>query len=317
VSLWEVLEDFTKEIKRKRKKEESRLKVQVHSPVNQFLFYQKWWIRKRKSTNNKIPMSKKSISTGENVPLALFFAVFVVGVIIASFIWKSIGLLRQSKFDGKHQYVLLLEDADKSEIVSFNPDTQNIIQVFLTGNYNINDLAKTLEIPIDGKISVNDPKKPIPSILAKTLFSKNKKSLTVADIIRLWLFSKSIKTEDYQNITFQMPIDDNSVKEIAKIFTDRTLYQEAKTITVVNATGENGIGGRFAKLLTNIGGNVIVISTGDISQKSKIQFVGEKSYSLSRISQILEISPKPDTSKSAISDITVIIGEDRANANIF
>ncbi|MDE2591119.1 MAG: LytR C-terminal domain-containing protein, partial [Patescibacteria group bacterium] len=225
-------------------------------------------------------------------------------------------LLQKSEFDGQHQYVLLVKEGSSAKTIVFDPDTQNINQILLTGKYYIGNIEKDLEIPIDATINANLTKKPFSSFMFGLIFSKNS-MLPIADRIKLWLFAKDLKEADISNSQLQLPVTADENKTIEKLFTDRTLYQEAKTITIVNSTDLNGLASRFAKLLTNIGANVIMVTSGNTQQKSSIQYVGATSYTLSRISRIIGVVPKVINSTTAISDITVIIGEDKVNTNKF
>jgi hypothetical protein len=263
-------------------------------------------------------MKSKTAQTGGNLPLAIFFAVFVIGIIITSFIWKGITLLRNSTFDSKHQYNVLATNEKESELLSFNPDTQSMSKVTLKGKPEQNsNLEKSIAVPVDAKVTSDQLDKPIPDFLLGLMVSKNKKSLSLADTIKLWLFARAVKQSDISETELQLPLSEEESKNIPRIFTDRSIYQEAKTITIINATEENGLGSRFAKLLTNIGGNVIMVTSGNKTNKSSISYVGNESYTLSRISKIINILPVLYKDKSAISDITVIIGEDKSNPDNF
>ena len=73
----------------------------------------------------------------------------------------------------------------------------------------------------------------------------------------------------------------------------------------------------MARLITNISGNVVLVSTSQNMQgKSVILYKGKKSYTLERLSKLLGFDVMENKSQS-LADIAIQIGKDYKNLSIF
>lgn len=242
---------------------------------------------------------------------ALTFLGLLVVVIICSFLWKFAMFLQTSRFDGAHQFTIIAT-GKSGEVISFNPDQQNITDVKI-GNDTTKLLGQQLEVPVDGEIPQG-----ISGISGMLFASLIHHSATISpvDIIKLLWFITTVPKDSINTVNLSSDSQQLSFL-IPKLFQDKTLYMEGKSITIVNATGISGFGSRLAKLLTNIGANVIMVSTADIdSPHSAISYTGEKSYTISRLEKILHISSQ-NSSNNSLSDITITIGKDLEKTEIF
>lgn len=107
---------------------------------------------------------------------------------------------------------------------------------------------------------------------------------------------------------------------------DPLLTMEHKTIAVYNSTNHPNLAQKAARMITNLGGNVIITTNGQSNLKVT-KVIGEKSKTLDRLKQIFEITcrvGKKDTNCDRIdllkedlvssrTDISVFIGEDYFN----
>lgn len=94
---------------------------------------------------------------------------------------------------------------------------------------------------------------------------------------------------------------------------DPIIQSEHKTIAVFNSTSHIGLAQKAARLITNLGGNVII--TGNGQNKLKISKVlGEKSKTLARLKQIFAaddtIGPNAEDVVSSRAQINIFLGED-------
>src|SRR5258708_40377226 len=104
-------------------------------------------------------------------------------------------------------------------------------------------------------------------------------------------------------------LSDTDQQQVSQMFIDQTFYQENVSMSVVNATDSSGVGSRLAKFLTNMGGNVVSVTSGDtIQTESSIQYFGKQTYTLKQLQHILHF-PLVRMQKPSISDIIVTIGE--------
>lgn len=94
---------------------------------------------------------------------------------------------------------------------------------------------------------------------------------------------------------------------------DPILAKEKKTIAIFNCTDHQQLAQKAARLITNIGGNVIIVSNGQKKFKTS-KIVGEKSKTLERLAQIFDgdgkIDPKDDDLISSRAQINLFLGED-------
>lgn len=94
---------------------------------------------------------------------------------------------------------------------------------------------------------------------------------------------------------------------------DPAIIAENKTISVLNATGEPQLAQKWARLITNLGGNVII--TGNAQNRlEKTQILGEESLTLKRLRQIFGVSGKISQQDEDVAfsraQINLLLGED-------
>ncbi len=258
-------------------------------------------------------MGKKSARSGKYIAWGIGFLSILVLIILCSFVWKFVVFLGQSAFDSAHQFTIGITGKNP-EIITFNPDESSVTVVSISQK-NVTDEAKTLSIPLDGTI-VGDSSQSVKSLLLNALIHHSA-SFSPIDICKLWLFVNGLPSDAL--IQTSLPSDTTAAAAIVpKIFQDKSLYSEGKSITIVNATGVSGLGSQLAKLLTNIGANVIMVSTADTQvQKSSIQYSGSPSYTTDRLGRLLHLQPILLPNSSKISDITITIGKDTLEHGIF
>lgn len=260
-------------------------------------------------------MKRKKKQENTTLRVAIIFCISVLVLIVMSLIFKTLILIKDSNFDGTNRFnVEILQDS-KVSVVSFSPLTHSIAILNLQGKPVNSNLSQYLELPIDGVIRTTDislDKKNLSSNLSKILFSFNNKKtdLTVIDLLRLFLYAKNVSI----NSIYQRDVDstDNLTINsfVSSFFIDSAIANEKITIEVVNATQVYGLANRLATYITNIGGDVVLVSTSDkIEDQSQIYYSNDLSYTVKRLSRVLGIkytkSPKRD-----ISDVTIIIGKD-------
>jgi hypothetical protein len=254
-----------------------------------------------------------------NLGLAGLFVLLVLGLIILSLLLKIFVVFKDSKFDGTHNFIVGLVGKNQTKIISFSPQnkTISVINVQSSG-LNRNALEKALEVPIDGMVNVDNNilNKDISTILLKSSapFTSSLNGLTFIDTFRLSLFAKSVQSGSIYDRSFSANLNDEQRSTLLSLsFTDPTIYQENLGIQIINASEVAGVGNRLANLITNLGGNPILVTTADPSQyASKIIYYKTKSYSAQRLSAYLGF-PLEKTDKKGIADVTIIIGKDKIN----
>lgn len=256
--------------------------------------------------------------SGKNLKLAGLFLALVLGLIIVSVLFKFLMIVKASGFDGSHNFIVSFVGEDKTQIVSFSPQSKTLSILNIDSKYNHNDLARFLEIPIDGTIVSQSPNRNnISSTLFKSAFSfgASLKNLTILDAFRLFLFCKTIPQNNIYERQLSPESNDTQKSTVISLsLTDAAIYQENQIIQVINASDVYGLGTRLATLITNIGGNVILVSTSDKTiQASNIVYYGKESYTVKKISNYLGISAQ-QSDKRGVADVIITIGKDKAGS---
>lgn len=242
-----------------------------------------------------------------NLKTAYVFFFFVAGLILISLFFKAIFLLKESKFDGSSHFILEIKNIqNKTQLVSFSPNTSAI------GVLNIDGIdVSSLEIPIDAKVkSKNFSDENITTSLSRMIFDfGNQGDLNSIDILRLMFFSMTVKDssitkESINNSSSKLRI--NSIS--SSLFIDPKISDEKLNIEVVNSTDVYGLGNKVANMISNIGGNVILVSTGDLKKTSQIEFVKDD-YTVDKLASLFHLQ-KIAAKKISLPDVIITIGSD-------
>ena len=250
-----------------------------------------------------------------NLNLAVLFIGVVLFFTTISIGFKIFFLVKESKFDTKHNFNVEVKDLSNINVISFSPKQNKIFVIEVDEKVKTNNIGSLLGLPIDARVNLFDNEfesNHISSVLIKSSFSFPKKleNMTVLDAIRLALFAKSVSPNSLviEKLSYDLiNTDQNSLIESS--FKDSTIDDEKKAIEIVNATDVFGLGGRLANLITNIGGDVILVSTKEKSKTSKIIYSNKKSYTVERLSKYLGF-PIEETDKESVADVIIVIGED-------
>lgn len=267
---------------------------------------------------------RNSKEENSNLKLAVVFAILVFTLFAISIFSRGVILLRQSRFDSQNRFTVSFQNESALSIISFNPASRAITILKLDGYTKDFNFYQFLAIPIDGEVIVDfldlkkerDPE----SIMAKVLQNSShvKTNLTIIDLARLFLFSKSLpkNATDVNHVSASLTLAEID-KISKKLFKDEAIDRSGERIEIINATDVPGLGARVARLVANMGGDVIFISTAD-SQKnnSSITYVGKKTYTVEKLSKILGFRTISGEGRT-IADITIVVGKDMAKASIF
>lgn len=252
-----------------------------------------------------------------------FFVVFLL--ICISLVIKIYYMYQQSRFDPSHEFVLaVVQQNFVRQIIAFNPESSTISSLELQDtNLPYATLAKNYGIVTDGYVAT-DPEQSRETDINKLIWSSIihtavwKSNLTMLDKVRLLLFSKniSINNKSIQSISLKNQAPDlNTI--ISTALNDQDISSENITIQIINATNVSGLGLRLGKALTNMGANVVDVSSSDKLQKtSTLSYYGNKSYTSDHLQKFLGISATKFT-KQTIADIIITIGTDKENTQEF
>lgn len=283
--------------------------------------------------------------------LALFLLTLIAGIIIANVVIRQI---RDSVWDGTHHINIAIDNGDL-EIWSIEPSKSQVFHLVIPQNMYLDvpsyglyrassvgrlsllegkngsllagGLSQTLAVPIDAVLVRKEGREDSVSLTDNFGFWQIKgriTNLTFFDLLRLWLFSLSVKKEFIETVnladldavskevlpdqTDRLRIDTNRFSKLAKkYFTDESLEKEGLTIEIVNGTSLEGTANSLALLLTNIGGTVINTSRGERRGQSEI-FTKSQGYTASKIARMINGKIYQDLPKDSRADILVIMG---------
>lgn len=116
------------------------------------------------------------------------------------------------------------------------------------------------------------------------------------------------KLADGEKIVIADPI---KLDSLVSTLADPTIQSEHKTIAIFNSTNRPGLAQKAARLITNMGGDVIIISNSSHKLKTT-SLVGEKSKTLERLRQIFgsNATIAEEDKVSSRAQINLFLGED-------
>lgn len=270
-------------------------------------------------------MKKTAQERSKSLKTLYLYLLLVFVLIIVSLVVKGISIIQQSKYDASHHFTLAVIEQNKvKEIISFNPQTPAIwALVIQNNNLPYQSLAKDYGVTANAYIQVNSTA-PINSDIIGFLWSSIihtaswQSDITLYDKIRLFLLAKSVTTNNktIEDVTLSEQSPEVGTTVMTAL-TDQDIANENVSIKIVNATNITGFGERLARVLTNLGANVIDIATAqEIQKNSSLTYYGSESYTLDRIQQLLHIIPTK-IPRQGIADIVITIGTDKKNTTEF
>ncbi len=252
---------------------------------------------------------KKLNNLNHNLRLAVFFILFVLFFASVSIAFKIFFLVKESSFDGKHNFNVELTDATNINVISFSPGDKSISVLETDPKIKTNNIGALLKLPIDARINLTAEfdSNHIPQALIKSsyVFSKKLERMTVLDALRLAFFA-SVRGNSLE--VQKLSQESINSQTLISNFKDPAIKAEKKAIEIVNATEVFGLGSRLATLVTNIGGDVILVTTRQNEKKSKVIYYGKESYTVERLGQYLDF-PIEKTQHKSVADVIIIIGE--------
>lgn len=249
-------------------------------------------------------MSKNIMQNSKSLKTFFVYSGIVVFFILIALAVKVFFLIQNSRFDGRHQFVLIVsrQDVKTKEIIKFDPSNHEISVLQLNGVDITVIPDATVIVGEDFNLNTN-----IPKVLEKitTQYNTVTTNLTLIDIVRLLFLSynSKIKSVNYRQET--------------NILVDELISSENISIQIINASGISGIGKKLGNIFENLGCNVVAVTTSSNEEKiSKIQYFGRKTYTLEKIKKLLGFSTE-ETPIKKIADITVVLGKDSKNLDSF
>jgi len=259
---------------------------------------------------------KKSAAKRNNLDIALMFLGIFLFLFFVSLVIKLVIVFQNSKFDGSHRFTIAVSEKGSTKIISFSPQEKSISILTVDGKINEN-IRKFLAVPIDDyivsdKISISRTN--IASNLLGSILDLNKlhSKLTSIDILRLSYFTKFVSLTSVYEKRISADLDEQTRELlVSSFFLDQQISMEKKRIQIINGTDITGAGNRLAAVISNMGGDVVIVSTSDRDEKiSKIIYSGNKSYTVDKLSSVLSF-PSEKSMEISLADVIIILGKDK------
>ena len=263
-------------------------------------------------------MKQKREQSVSNAKIAIVFFAFIIFIVGISLIFKLIIIISNGQFDSSRRFTLSITNNKNIEIMSLSPSLNNITIFKFNDTLSSSQAGRLLEIPIDGNIeskSINLNQSANSLFMNAVInYNKLKTKLTIVDILKLLILTKTIPESAVDTVTVGDQgglVKDNIVGNSVN---DDLIEKDNQTVQIINRTNVSGLGGRLAKMIANMGGNVILVMSEDNSiKKSAITYLDKETHTVDRLQKILgyEVIREPS---NAMADITIIIGEDKVNS---
>lgn len=267
-------------------------------------------------------MNKRKESRLRNTRIAIIFFIILLFFVSLSLVFKIVLVVRAGQFDGSKRFNLTISDNKNLEVMSLSRSTKSIAIFKLNKNIGSYETGQFLKIPIDGFVLSKslDLNQRTDSLFLKAIFNYKKiqTNLTIIDLLKLLVFSKTIAPSavSTKNISGDL-ISSERDKIVGLLVSDELIEKDNQTIQIINGTDIGGLGNRLARLITNMGGDVVIVATSNTHKKTSIiTYIDQKTYTVKRLHKILGY-PAVKQANNAISDITIIIGEDKTSSPPF
>lgn len=264
---------------------------------------------------------KRSLKKDNNTKVAVIFVGFVLTIVLVSLIFKFVVLLSQSQFDNAKRFTMTVSNKNDVEVISFSPISRSISVLKLDADIDV-PLNQFLAIPIDGFVKKDslDINQKVGSLFPEMIFNYKKlnTNLTIVDLVKLFIFTKSLKDREIVERSISKDLAAGDIDSLARrLFNEGLIEEEGKKIQIINSTDVLGLGNRLARLITNMGGDVIIVVTGNEPQESsEISYIDDKNYTVERLSKVLGYSTVKVTDRT-IADVTITIGQDSLQSLVF
>jgi hypothetical protein len=258
--------------------------------------------------------------------MLVLYGLIVFFLVLVSFVFRAYSIIQTSKFDGQHRFTLVVGEMTQAYgLISFEPETASVSLMTFSNGSSIpfSELNKKIGIIPDGYIKASYPLDlhgTIPSVLRSFIFHNNSiiKNVSIYDLMRFYFFASRTPASTISTQELSVSSDTGVFnREVSLLFTDTSFSQENKSIQIINAAGQSGLGSRLERVIANIGGNVVSVKTSVTPEvTSRLQYNGRETYTLGKLHSFLSIR-KEVLKGPAVADIVIVLGKDVKDTSLF
>jgi len=250
------------------------------------------------------------------------FMIFVVLLTVGFMTYRAVDLYRQRSFL-TDSYITLYTNGEDNFLVSYHsPKSYTVAQLYNTPNLSpsrssLLQLSLTLGVPIDAVVIDPELKSPrqIFSLLStvKMLFfphSFSLRNMNAFDSFKLFLLARG--ASDGQRNDTSLDYSSISEEQLADLFRDEEIFNNAVSVEIMNGTEIGGLGGEFSSVLTSRGYNVVAVTNSQTTENNSYMIVRSRkeSQAAKSLSHILRVDKNSDVGE--VADITIVLGRDVA-----
>lgn len=247
--------------------------------------------------------------------LGIFCAIVFVAI-MASLAYRLFGLIETSKYDPAHTFLLAFSYKNDLDIIAVRPHGETSSHLVVRGARSLGDARLAAGIIPDGVITLHrrfsDLRQTSHLLSEVAMHGQGQTDLNIYDLIRLSLATQRLSPESLSAQIIQVSEQGTPSSLPQDFFSDQTISQENKTVAIINGTGVPGLGTRLEEAISQLGGNVISVTNSTEEKEHSSISYADKSYTLSHISSLLDLTPEL-TTKQGLSDIIILIGKDRSD----
>ena len=206
------------------------------------------------------------------------------------------------------------------------------------GEFLEETVQEYLGVPIGGyikvqssKFKVQSDKKFILNWLMLSALGRGETNFSQWDLLRFWWSIRSLRSDkvifidlEETNILSEKRLPDESLifeteffrldELVGKYFKDSRIEKEGIEVEILNTTEHLGLANRVARLVMNMGGEIISIGNADNKiRNSKFEIRNEeikKSYTVRKLEKVLGIKAEIGEMNKSRADLLILIGED-------
>src|ERR1051326_4625982 len=106
---------------------------------------------------------------GKNFKLVLYFTLGVIIIISISFIWRLSVLIAHSRYDGRHQFDVLI-DTKPMRLVCFSPETSSVSVLIIKNEFETKNIGKDVSVPVDAYLRTDKSSESVAGVLSDSIF---------------------------------------------------------------------------------------------------------------------------------------------------